>query len=49
MALIGGTLIDGTGAPPIPNTTVLIKGDKIKAVGSMNKVKIPKGAKKIKF
>ncbi len=47
VALIGGTLIDGTGAPPIPNTTVLIKGDKIKAVGPMNKVKVPKGAKKI--
>lgn len=47
VALIGGTLIDGTGAAPVQNTTVLIEGDKIKAVGPMNKVKIPEGAKKI--
>ena len=47
VALIGGTLIDGTGASPVQNTTVLIEGKKIKAVGPMDKVKIPEGAKKI--
>jgi imidazolonepropionase-like amidohydrolase len=47
VALIGGTLIDGTGASPVRNTTVLIEGTKIKAVGAMDKVKIPEGAKKI--
>ncbi|UCC38749.1 MAG: amidohydrolase family protein [Candidatus Aminicenantes bacterium] len=47
IALVGGTLIDGTGTQPVPNTTVLIKGQKIEAVGLSDKVKIPKGAKKI--
>jgi imidazolonepropionase-like amidohydrolase len=47
IALIGGTLIDGTGHSPVENTTVLIEGKKIKAVGPMDKVKIPEGAKKI--
>jgi imidazolonepropionase-like amidohydrolase len=47
VALIGGTLIDGTGASPVQNTTVLIEGNKIKAVGPMDKVKVPAGAKKI--
>jgi imidazolonepropionase-like amidohydrolase len=44
VALIGGTLIDGTGAAPVQNTTVLIEGDKIKAVGLKANVKIPPGA-----
>jgi len=47
VALIGGTLIDGTGATPVQSTTVLVQGEKIKAVGPMDKVKIPEGAKKI--
>jgi len=47
IALVGGTLIDGTGTSPTPNTTVLIKGQKIEAVGPANKIKIPKDAKKI--
>jgi imidazolonepropionase-like amidohydrolase len=47
IALIGGTLIDGTGHSPVENTTVLIEGKKIKAVGPMDKVKVPEGAKKI--
>jgi imidazolonepropionase-like amidohydrolase len=44
-ALVGGTLIDGTGAAPATNVTVLIQGRKIKAVGPSSKVAIPKGAK----
>ena len=44
IALIGGTLIDGTGAAPVQNTTVLIEGEKIKAVGPADRVKIPQGA-----
>lgn len=34
VAITGGTLVDGTGAPPVPGTTVLIDGDEIVAVGS---------------
>ena len=31
--ITGGTLIDGTGAAPVPNTGVLLQGDQITAVG----------------
>jgi imidazolonepropionase-like amidohydrolase len=44
-ALVGATLIDGTGAAPVPNVTVLIQGSKIKAVGPVAAVKVPAGAK----
>jgi imidazolonepropionase-like amidohydrolase len=47
IALIGGTLIDGTGASPVENTTVLVEGKKIRAVGPMATVKIPEGARRI--
>ncbi len=33
LAIRNVTLIDGTGAPPAPNTTVLLAGDRIEAVG----------------
>ncbi len=32
-ALAGATLVDGTGAPPIPNARVLIRGGKIECAG----------------
>ncbi len=47
VALVGGTLIDGTGKEPVANTVILIEGDKIKEVGLVGKVKIPKDAQKI--
>lgn len=34
VVLTGGTLVDGTGAPPRPGTSVLLRGDRIAAVGS---------------
>lgn len=46
-ALIGATLIDGTGAAPVAGVTVLIQGSKIKAVGPAAAVKVPAGAKTI--
>lgn len=46
-ALVGATLIDGTGAAPVPNVTVLIQGSKIKAVGPAAAVKVPAGTKAI--
>jgi imidazolonepropionase-like amidohydrolase len=46
-ALVGGTLIDGTGSAPVPNATVLIKGAKIEAAGPSTKVAVPKGARMI--
>ena len=29
----GGTLIDGTGAPPVPNAVVVVRGERIEAIG----------------
>ena len=46
-ALIGGTLIDGFGSDPIKNSVILIEGDRIKSVGTVNTIKIPDNAEKI--
>ncbi len=42
--LKGGTLIDGFGGPPILNSVVIIEGKKIKAVGRIGEIEIPKNA-----
>jgi len=47
IAVVGGTLIDGSGKEPLPNAVIIIEGDKIKAVGPAAKIKIPDGATKI--
>jgi len=43
-ALVGGTLIDGYGSKPITNSVILIEGERIKAVGQVGTLAIPKGA-----
>ncbi|MBC7365078.1 MAG: amidohydrolase family protein, partial [Candidatus Aminicenantes bacterium] len=47
IAIVGGTLIDGTGKEPLANSVVIIEGDKIKAAGPASKIKVPEGAEKI--
>ncbi|HNS05501.1 MAG TPA: amidohydrolase family protein [Candidatus Saccharicenans sp.] len=47
LAIVGATLIDGTGKEPLPNSVILIEGSKIKAVGPAAQVKIPKEAQRI--
>jgi imidazolonepropionase-like amidohydrolase len=42
VALVGGSVIDGTGAAPRPDCTVLIEGQRIRAVGEG--VEVPEGA-----
>lgn len=44
LAIVGGTLIDGSGAAPIPDAAVVIHNGRIVAVGPRSKVKIPKHA-----
>ncbi len=44
LALVGATLIDGTGKPEVPDAAVVIKKGRIAAVGPKSKVKIPKHA-----
>ena len=46
-ALVGGTLIDGYGGPPIRNSVILIDGDKIQAVGQVGSLPVPPGTEVI--
>ena len=46
-ALVGGTLIDGFGGPPVQNSVVLIDGEKITAVGQVGSLAVPPGAEVI--
>lgn len=43
IALVGGTLIDGTGGRPIRNSVVLIQGQRIEAVGTVESRPVPPG------
>jgi imidazolonepropionase-like amidohydrolase len=47
LAIIGGTLIDGTGGEPVPDSVVVIEKGRIMAAGPRSKVKIPHGANKV--
>ena len=40
-AILGATLIDGSGADPIEHAAVLVDGRQIRAVGRMEKVSVP--------
>src|SRR5580704_14549516 len=44
IAIVGGTLIDGTGAAPVPDAAVVIRNGRIVAVGPRSKLKVPKHA-----
>ena len=46
-ALVGGTLVDGFGGPPIQNSVVLIAGEKISAVGRVGQLAVPQGTEVI--
>jgi imidazolonepropionase-like amidohydrolase len=41
IVLQGGTLIDGTGAAPIPNAVMVMQGDRIVSVGPTGRVQLP--------
>src|SRR5262245_58131914 len=40
----GGTLIDGTGRPPVENAVIVIEAGRFKAVGRTGEVAVPEGA-----
>jgi imidazolonepropionase-like amidohydrolase len=46
-ALVGGTLIDGYGGPPLQDSVVLIEGERIRAVGRVGELEVPPGAEVI--
>lgn len=46
-AIVGATLIDGTGGAPVKDAVIVIDGRKIAAVGPRGRVVIPAGAREI--
>jgi imidazolonepropionase-like amidohydrolase len=46
-ALVGGTLIDGYGGRPLRNSVVIVEGERIRAVGTVDTLPVPKGAEVI--
>jgi imidazolonepropionase-like amidohydrolase len=44
LAVVGGTLIDGTGAEPIPDAVIIIEGDMVRAAGPRREIRIPPGS-----
>lgn len=49
LVLEGGTLIDGTGKPPVPNAVIVTEGGRITAVGTKGRITYPAGANVIKL
>jgi imidazolonepropionase-like amidohydrolase len=43
IALVGGTLIDGNGGRPIRNSVILIDGERVTAVGTIDSKPVPSG------
>jgi imidazolonepropionase-like amidohydrolase len=47
VALIGATLIDGSGGPPLRNAVVLVRGGKVERVGSRDGFELPRGTSEV--
>jgi imidazolonepropionase-like amidohydrolase len=47
IALVGGTLIDGTGAVPVRNSVVLIRGDRIERIGTLTSLPVPSAYERV--
>jgi imidazolonepropionase-like amidohydrolase len=47
LALVGGRLIDGYGGPPLEDSVILVRGNRIEAVGRMGELAVPAGARVI--
>jgi len=47
IAVVGGTLVDGSGREPLKESVILIEGGRIKSAGARDRVKVPKGARVI--
>src|SRR5688572_22216857 len=43
LALVGGTLIDGTGGAPMRDSVVLIRGQRVERVGTVDSLPVPDG------
>lgn len=47
LALVGGRLIDGYGGPPLEDSVILIRGDRIAAIGQVGRLEVPAGTRVI--
>jgi N-acyl-D-amino-acid deacylase len=47
IAIVGATLIDGSGRAPVTDSVVLLKDDTIVAAGKRNEVNVPPGARSV--
>lgn len=46
-ALVGGTLIDGYGGRPVRNSVILVRGDRIVKVGTVDSLPVPSGYQQV--
>jgi imidazolonepropionase-like amidohydrolase len=49
LVLEGGTLIDGTGRPPVTDAAIIVEGDRIKTIGTRGRVSYPANATVIRL
>lgn len=47
LAIVGATLWDGTGAPPLPDAVVVTRGGRVGCAGSADACPVPSGARRI--
>lgn len=47
LTIVGGTLVDGRGGPPVENGVIVIRGDRIVVAGPADRVQIPPDATRI--
>jgi imidazolonepropionase-like amidohydrolase len=47
VALTGGTIIDGTGRPAVPNGVVVVRGNRLQCVGTTEQCTVPSGATRV--
>lgn len=44
IAIVGATLVDGRGGAPVPDSVVVVRGDRIAAAGPRASIRVPAGA-----
>jgi imidazolonepropionase-like amidohydrolase len=47
LAIVGGRLIDGYGGPPVEDSVILVRGNRIAAIGQVGQLEVPAGARVI--
>ena len=47
LVIQGGTLVDGNGGAPVPNSVIVVTGNRITAAGRTGDVQVPAGAEVI--